>query len=575
MLVSQIRYEKGIIGLAGHKKTRRIFDGFDLCPGGDLNPHTNTGTSTSSLRVYQFHHLDSGNTRKIGMGTGSSNFLFLIDRDFYSKTVPQRVFVMNQIDPLIEHAIHRPGELMISISGIRGTIPDGLDPVNITLFARAFGAITGKRIVIGEDSRITGPILKHLLIGTLLAAGKEVLDIGLAPTPTVKAAVKSWKADAGVVISASHNPPNWNAFKFIDREGFFFNAARGKELLDAMRSGTFPAKGYKEMGTLEIRSGVESHIESVLSVIPNLKQIQKMKYRVVVDGVGGAGRDALPMLLKKMGCKVERLFCDPVPSGEFPRPPEPTPDALKKFSKFIKKTGSHVGFALDPDADRLVVGSPKTGAINEEYTVPLSFLGLLKADTIKGLARGKSDLKDPGLKKTRPVVVNLSTSRLIDGICSKVGVPVERSAVGEANVVEKMLGAKAAFGGEGNGGVIHPKVPSFGRDSLTGAALILSAMASLGAKTIDELMQLFPPLYMEKIKLPLAPGQSADGMIASVEATFPGGLQNREDGLHLLFSDGSWIHVRASNTEPIVRVIAEAPSREGLGAILEKITSLA
>jgi len=434
---------------------------------------------------------------------------------------------------------------MISISGIRGTIPDGLDPVNIVHFSRAFAAVTGKRIVIGNDARPTAPILRHLLIGTLLGCGKEIIDIGLAPTPTVKAAVALWKAHAGVMISASHNPLNWNAFKFITKGGFFFDKNLSAEFLKAVERGINPAVDYKKMGSYRIEEGVKQHIKSVLSIIPNLDEIRKRKYRVVVDAVSGAGRDALPLLLAEMGCQVIKLYCDE--SRDFPRPPEPTPLALKDFGKRVQKEKAAAGFALDPDADRLVTGTPSKGAINEEYTIPLSFMGLTN------------------INQRSPIIVNLSTTRLIDYVASKRNMNVLRSAVGEANVVEMMKSTKACFGGEGNGGVIHPGVPSFGRDSLTGAALILSAMAARHARTLDELMNEIPELHLAKLKFEKKRPLEEIGY--ELEKKFPGAAIDRRDGIHISLPD-FWLHIRASNTEPIIRLIAEANSQSKLREIL-------
>ncbi len=450
-------------------------------------------------------------------------------------------------DSLLQRGPH----LMVSISGIRGRIPEGLDPVNIVAFARAFASVTGKRIVIGNDARSTGPILRHLLIGTLIGAGKEVIDIGLAPTPTVKAAVNTWKAHGGVMISASHNPPEWNAFKFIGKGGFFFNTKESERLVHAVRSEEYPAITYKHVGTLREDDGIGLHIKAVLAMLPNVKEIRKRKYRVVVDAVSGAGREALPRLLEELGCRVTRLYCDPPRLGEFPRPPEPTPSALKQFSVKVRSLKAAVGFALDPDADRLVTGSPRRGAVNEEYTLPLAFLGL------------RTKVRGP-----QAIVVNLSTSTLIDAVARPAGARILRAAVGEANVVESMRHTRAVFGGEGNGGVIHPGIPSYGRDSLAGAGLILSAMAARGARSLDELLDPMPLLYMEKAKVELA-GLSVPAVKQRLRARFPDATADERDGLHLSWSDGSWVHARASNTEPILRIIAQAGSSAALADLLK------
>ena len=445
---------------------------------------------------------------------------------------------------------------MVSISGIRGVIPEGLDPVNIVHFSLAFASITGKKIVIGNDARPTGPILRHLLIGTLIACGKEVIDIGLAPTPTVKAAVEILDADAGVMISASHNPPEWNAFKFIGKGGFFFNHEQSANLVKAVKEGANPSVGYKAMGSLREMDGVRAHIDAVLSIISNLEEIRSKKFTVVVDAVAGAGREALPALLKELGCRVVPLYCDPTADGSFPRLPEPTPSALQEFGNLTIKEKASVGFALDPDADRLVVASPSAGTINEEYTVPLAMLGLEKK--IRN-------------HKNPVIVLNQSTADLSEFLADKMGAKVIRSAVGEANVVELMRRENAVYGGEGNGGVILPDVPSFGRDTLTGAALILSAMAEQNAGTIDPLMEQLPRLFMKKAKMEMD-AVSVEKVYSDLKNKFPDAAGDTTDGLRLVLHDGTWIHARPSNTEPIMRIIAQSPSESRLDEVLKLIS---
>ncbi len=445
--------------------------------------------------------------------------------------------------------VKRGGDLMVSLSGIRGVLPAGLDPINIVYFARAFAATTGKRIVLGFDARPTAPIMRHLVLGTLIAAGKEITDIGLAPTPTVKAAVRLQKADAGIMLSASHNPPEWNAFKFLGKGGFFFDRPQFDRLLAALKDDRSPFVDYRHTGKVREVDGVEAHVKAVLAALGAATRdlIRKKKYRVVVDAVAGAGRVAVPRLLEELGCRVTRLYCDPHPRGEFPRPPEPTPSALRKFGALVRSEQAAIGFALDPDADRLVLGSAGRGAINEEYTLPLAFLGLAKTP------RG-------GV-----VVVNLSTSNLIDQVALPRGLKVLRAPVGEASVVGLMRARGAVFGGEGNGGVIDPRLPSFGRDTLSGAALVLAAMAREDLATLDALMDRMPPLFMEKRKAGLT-GDPAS-TLGALKKKFPGARVNEDDGLRLEFDDG-WIHARPSNTEPILRVIAQATSARRLKELL-------
>lgn len=447
-------------------------------------------------------------------------------------------------------------KLMISVSGIRAVLPDGLDPNELCTIATAFADTTGNTIVLGRDSRPTGEPIISLFRAILEMRGKTVIDTGIAPTPTVKAVVAARKASGGLIVTASHNPEEWNGLKFLGKGGFFYDQTSVDALLAEIASpahrptvAATPGRSMK-LGKTTHEDGIDLHIKAILTSLPNLSAIRKRKFRVVVDAVGGAGREALPRLLAELGCKVVPLYCEA--SDRFPRPPEPTPAALKQFGALVKKEKAVVGFALDPDADRLVTGSVNLGAVHEEYTLPLAFLG--KRET----------LKKPGI-----LVVNLSTSTLLDAVAGPHR--VERSAVGEANVVGQMLSSKALFGGEGNGGVIDPALPSFGRDSLAGAAWILSAMAAQNVKGVDDLLQQIPPLFMSKQKLERNGDlNEAFGRFESI-ALRTGKLQyvDHRDGLHLLFNDRSWVHLRASNTEPILRLIAQAPDKKGLQELLE------
>lgn len=465
----------------------------------------------------------------------------------------------------IERLTERGNDLKISISGVRGTIPKGLDPENIVAFAKAFANTTGKKIVIGHDARATGPMLQHLTLGVLLGAGKQVIDIGLAPTPTVKAAVKTLGANGGIMFSASHNPPEWNGFKFMGPGGFFFSAKESKQLLDSIRKNDFTARDFKAQGSYESQDAIQSHIDAVLELIPARDRIRKRRFRVVIDAVAGAGREALPRLLEELGCQVVPLFCDADPGGRFPRPPEPTRSALSRFGRLVKEKRADIGFALDPDADRLVLATPKQGAIHEEYTLAFAFMGT-EVHHQASVGRRKLSPAD------RTLVVNLSTSTLLDSIADPLGFKILRSPVGEANVVDRMRAKRARFGGEGNGGVIHSAVPSFGRDPLTGAALILSALIETG-RPADEILTGLPKLYMEKRKLPT--GLALDKISKKAVSAFPGARSDSSDGLHLRLPDGAWIHLRESNTEPVIRLIAQAPKAARLKEITTRMTELA
>ena len=467
----------------------------------------------------------------------------------------------------------RGADLLVSISGIRGTIPKGLDPENIVPFIRAFAQVTGKIIVVGRDTRPSSGYIHQLVMATLVATGKQVIDIGVAPTPTVKCVVKTRHANAGIVISASHNPLNWNGFKFIDQDALFFSHVKQKNWLSALQTDYFTGNVFKAgtystvttLGTCQNfdLSALDTHIDCVLRALPDIKKITQKKYLVVVDGVCGAGSTALPRFLERLGCSVIPLYCKTERCDEFPRPPEPKQEAMKDLSKLVKKHKAAIGFALDPDADRLALSSMKRGPLHEEYTLALSLLGiepLLK----QRLQQGQKN----------HMVVNLSTALLCDQIGSTYKMKVFRSAVGEANVVAMMQKKKACFGGEGNGGVILPEVPSYGRDPLVGAGLILSAMALHNVSNVDMLMDRLPPLFMHKGKHKIQ-RSSFEDVKERFLLEFPIAKPDYHDGLYLpLLDKKSWIHLRPSNTEPVMRLFAQAPDAAELKDIVTRSQKL-
>lgn len=441
--------------------------------------------------------------------------------------------------------------LMISISGVRGKIQNGFGLNEALLFSKAFSTMmNGGTVVIGRDSRPSGPYFESLLASALLSNHSSILSLGLVPTPTTKAVVNLAKANGGIMISASHNPMEWNAFKFISKKGFFFSSKENETLLSIIKNQTFfkeqiHPKGYVESG----EDYIDLHIQSVLDRV-NVSKIKKKKFKVFIDAVGGAGSFVIPKLLQKLGCEVVTYNCNP--DGTFPRPPEPTAKALKTVEPAFKKSKAVIGFALDPDADRLVLFSPKRGAVSEEYTLPLALNNVLAHS-----------------KKKSKVVVNLSTSFLNEEVASRYGAEVIRSKVGEANVVEEMIKSKAVFGGEGNGGVIDPKVPSFGRDTLVGISQILNLMAETN-KSIDDLLDELPELFMEKQSFPLAKNISLETLYDKFKSEFSPKIISEKDGLWMYLED-SWIHIRPSNTEPIFRVIAETKSKKDLEVTLKRV----
>ena len=466
---------------------------------------------------------------------------------------------MKLVDQKTSNWLDRSQDLLISISGIRGTIPSGLDPENVFAFACAFAYVFGKRIVIGRDTRPSGVFLHQLLTGILLATGKDVIDLGVVPTPSVKAMVKASRASGGIMITASHNPLDWNGFKLIDKNGLFFSMDKLQNWLDVLSAITVQPMAYQKnrsLGTYTTAKAIPYHIETILHYIENVQCIRRKSYVVVVDAVCGAGSEALPALLENLGCKVFRLYCETQALGTFPRAPEPTRAALRKLASVVSKRKASLGLAVDPDADRLAVASPKRGAIHEEYTLPLALLGL-EPRLRECMQSGKS----------YPLVVNFSTSTLCDRVVKPYSAKVFRAPVGEANVLALMKKKKSVFGGEGNGGVIAAELPSCGRDSLLGAALILSGMARNNVRNVDELLDKLPPLFMHKSKHSLK-RYSFKEVSEKLRLKFPEAKMNDNDGLYMRFADQSWLHLRSSNTEPVVRFIAEALRPETLTSIV-------
>ncbi|EPG73611.1 phosphoglucosamine mutase [Leptospira fainei serovar Hurstbridge str. BUT 6] len=447
--------------------------------------------------------------------------------------------------PVFQHP-----DLMVSVSGIRGIIPTGLSSDVIYDALRAFGTwLKGNTVVIGRDSRPSGAFIESIAIGVMQGMGKNVILLGVVPTPTVKAVVNQTKAAGGIMISASHNPVIWNAFKFIGPGGFFTGASDLEEILDVVRTESYKPFQFKPNSKVEEgRDKIQGHIDSVLARV-NVAGIKKKKYSVFLDAVNGGGSFVLPELLKSLGCKVIALHCKP--DGTFPRPPEPTPDALRQSSRAMRQSGADVGFALDPDADRLVILTPKKGAISEEYTLPLSFLSYLASNKVP---------------KRASLTVNLSTSFINDWVASSAGIPTFRSKVGEANVVSEMIRRKSVFGGEGNGGVIDPAIPSFGRDSLSGVAHVLNLLALKG-EAVDSVLSGLPAVHMRKIAYKIS-GKKPEQIYSQFRNEFPDHGEDIRDGLRLS-SEDSWIHIRPSNTEPILRVIAEARTKKDLSALIE------
>ncbi len=432
--------------------------------------------------------------------------------------------------------------LMVSISGIRAILPKGLTPDMILEILNAYAITTKEKILIGNDGRISSPVLEELIISVLSYYGKTIIQLGIAPTPTIKAACEFYKVNSGLIITASHNPVEWNGIKFLKKGGMFYDKEDYITLFKAMSE----KREYTSIPKKHIISenAIEKHIESIARMIPNIEKIRKKKYKVLIDPVNSSGVYAIPQLLEFFNCKTIKIHSEA--HRHFERSPEPTPENLKLFSKLCKKEQIQVGFAFDPDGDRLVCGSPSFGAINEEYTLPLAYLG-----------------KKLNVSKPMRMVINYSTSSLLEKLSKSFQDTVIRTSVGEVNVFNKILETKAKFGGEGNGGVIDPLIPSKGRDSLTGISYILSAMAERDAHNIDDLLKDLPPLFMGKLKVPVSKENHILEKIYQSLKTLNKTIiqESKEDGYFIAFDDSSWIHFRFSNTEPVMRIIFEENSK--------------
>ncbi len=438
--------------------------------------------------------------------------------------------------------------LMVSVSGIRGIVGDGLDPQTIVKYASAYADFCGKgKIVIGSDGRISGEMVSKLVIGTLLAKGNDVVDIGICPTPTVLFNVKNLKAVGGIQISASHNPNEWNALKLLNRNGEFMTPEENRQMLSNIENANSSYTSWNKLGKLTSYSkGLDDHIEAVLKIpFINIPKIRKRKFKVLLDCVNGAGSYSMPWLLEKLGCKVIEMNCSK--SGIFPRLPEPIPGNLKATMQAVKKHKADIGIVVDPDVDRLVLITDKGEPFSEENTITQAARFWLS-------------------KKKGNVVVNLSTTRAVDDVAREFGCKVFRSSVGEANVVKKMKEVKAVIGGEGSGGVILPKAV-FGRDSLTGTVIMLQHLLEFGG-TMSEMKKALPQYFIAKKKI-LIGNKNADEVVKKLIEKYSDQQINTEDGLRIDFPD-HWTHFRKSNTEPIIRCIVEAKNKKDAESLADK-----
>lgn len=434
---------------------------------------------------------------------------------------------------------------MIGVSGVRGIYGDGLDEAVAERFAHAFGKRFGGPVVIGRDSRTSGAAIARSAISGLRKAGADVIDLGLASTPTTEMAVLAKRAAGGVIVTASHNPARWNGLKFLGGDSVFLDASEGAGLLEKYRA-LGDIGGIPETGSLTSWDGADDHhIESILALdIIEPGRIADAGFAVCLDAVNGAGGAVCARLLERLGCAVHGIYMEP--TGVFPRGAEPVPENLGALCALVRDVEADIGFAVDPDVDRLSLVDETGTAPGEEYTLALA------ADFLFG-------------KGVRSAACNLSTSQMIDDAADRQGATVHRAPVGEINVVQAMRVYGALIGGEGNGGVIYPPLHE-GRDAVLGMALVLQYLAETG-KTIGELVAEFPRYVMVKDKISL---ERPVAWSESLLAAFPEAEADLRDGVKLTIGR-SWVHVRPSNTEPIIRIIAEAPAPDILDDILLRV----
>jgi phosphomannomutase len=427
--------------------------------------------------------------------------------------------------------------LIVSVSGIRGIVGQGLTPEAALAFAAALGTATeGGRIVLSRDGRPSGIMLRHAVLAGLLGAGCEVQDLGVAPTPTCGLAIRRLQAAGGIQITASHNPAEWNGLKLFGPEGRVLPAAEGRKIKERFESGAFRHVPWQELGTLaECRQALDWHRDRVLELV-DVPRIRARQLRTFVDANGGAGGPLARKLLEALQANPVCHACDA--DGSFLHEPEPVAGNLRAIGPLVPEHGADIGFVLDPDADRLALIDETGRYIGEEWTLALAVLYRLSHE------RG-------------PVVINMSTSRVNEDIARQFGCPCHRTAVGEANVVDKMREVAAVIGGEGNGGVIDPRV-GWVRDPFIGMGLILNLLAESGQK-LSDLVAGLPAYSIVKDKVTID-GDRLPSLFAALTKRWPEARADRLDGLRLDWSD-RWVHVRPSNTEPIVRIIAEAPQQ--------------
>jgi phosphomannomutase len=451
--------------------------------------------------------------------------------------------------------------LIKSISGIRGTIGgkpgDGLTPNDIVKYTAAYGRwviqTTGiSKVVIGRDARISGEMVKNLVIGTLMSIGIDVVDIGLSTTPTVEVAVPDEKAGGGIIITASHNPKQWNALKLLNADGEFINDIEGQAVLAIAEDNDLLFAGVDEIGKLTTDDTyLQKHIDKILALpLVDAGAVRNVGFKVVIDCVNSSGGIFVPALLNALGVtQIEELYC--TPDGHFPHNPEPLPENLVALAEKVIATKANLGIAVDPDVDRLCFVDENGAMFGEEYTL------VTVADYILQHNPGNT-------------VSNLSSTRALHDVTEFNGGVYNASAVGEVNVVTKMKETNAVIGGEGNGGIIYPEL-HYGRDALVGIALFLTYLAKTG-KSVSALRATYPAYYISKNKITLTEGMDIDGLLKQMEVKYQHQPYSTIDGLKIEF-DKQWVHLRKSNTEPVIRIYAESGSMANAVKLAEQVIS--
>lgn len=449
--------------------------------------------------------------------------------------------------------------LVKSISGIRGTIGgrvgDGLNPVDIVRFTAAYATQrraampANQTIVVGRDARISGEMVYQLVSGTLMGMGYDVVNIGLASTPTTELAVIGEKAAGGIILTASHNPKQWNALKLLNEKGEFLNDEEGKGVLAIAEAEDFTFAEVDMLGHISQKDYLPYHIQNVLGLkLVDKQAIEAKNFTVAIDCVNSVGGIAIPAILRALGVKnIIELNC--TPNGQFPHNPEPLPQHLTEISDLLRSGKADVGFVVDPDVDRLAIVCENGDMFGEEYTL------VSVADYVLSHTPGNT-------------VSNMSSTRALSDVTRSHGGSYSASAVGEVNVTTEMKATHAVIGGEGNGGVIYPE-SHYGRDALVGIALFLSSLAHKGC-TVSELRKTFPNYFISKNRIELTPDIDVDKVLAHAKEVFKNERLNDKDGVKIDFADG-WVHLRKSNTEPIIRVYSEAATMEEANALAQKV----